>query len=63
MTAWSDMQEDWGQNSEDKYMTGILLWDLSAALDTLDPKIMCSKLKIYIPIIIIKAAWLKILDN
>ena len=28
-------------------MTGILLWDLSAAFDTLDPEIMCQKLRIY----------------
>ena len=28
MTAWADMQEDWSKNSEDKSMTGILLWDL-----------------------------------
>ena len=46
--AWADdMQEDWAKNSEDKYMTGILLWDLSAAFDTLDPKIMCDKLNLY----------------
>ena len=27
--AWSQMQEDWAKNSEDKYMTGILLWDVN----------------------------------
>ena len=47
MSAWSDIQENWTQNSEDKFMTGILLWDLSAAFDTLDPIILCEKLKIY----------------
>ena len=47
MTAWSEMQEEWSKNSEDKNMTGILLWDLSAAFDTLDPTIMCNKLKLY----------------
>ena len=27
--------------------TGILLWDLSAAFDTIDPGLMCEKLKLY----------------
>ena len=47
MTAWSEMQENWAKNSEDKNMTGILLWDLSAAFDTLDPELLCKKMKIY----------------
>ena len=47
MTAWCEMQEDWAKNTESKNMTGILLWDLSAAFDTLDPEILCKKLKIY----------------
>ena len=47
MTAWSEMQEEWSKNSEDKNMTGILLWDLSAAFDCLDISILCDKLKLY----------------
>ena len=38
MTAWSDMQEKWSESSEKKEVTGILLWDLSAAFDTLEHK-------------------------
>ena len=47
MSAWADMQEDWTNNCEDKFMSGILLWDLSAAFDTLDPCILCEKLRLY----------------
>ena len=47
MTVWCEMQEDWAKNTESKNMTGILLWDLSAAFDTLDPDLLCKKLKIY----------------
>ena len=47
MTAWSDIQHDWAMNTEDKETTGVLLWDLSAAFDTLDHGILCSKLEIY----------------
>ena len=43
MTAWADIQEAWAQNGEDKMITGILLWDLPAAFDTLDAEIMCQK--------------------
>ena len=32
---------------EDGLITGILMWDLSAAFDTIDSKIMCDKLKLY----------------
>ena len=31
MTAWSEIQDDWAKNSEEENMTGVLLWDLSAA--------------------------------
>ena len=41
------MQEDWTNNNEEKYMSGILLWGLSAAFDTLDPLILCGKLGLY----------------
>ena len=47
MTAWADIQEDWAQNSEEKKITRILLWDLSTAFDTLDANLLCEKLKIY----------------
>ena len=32
----------------DKFITGILLWDLSAAFDTLSADIFCNKLKVFI---------------
>ena len=35
MSAWADIQEDWARNTEEIEMTGVLLWDLSAAFDTL----------------------------
>ena len=47
MTALTAMQQEWSTNSERKLQTGILLWDLSAAYDTLSPDILCEKLKIY----------------
>ena len=46
MTAWAEMQEDWSENNENKYISGILLWDLSAAFDTLDPIKVYSNLRI-----------------
>jgi hypothetical protein len=36
-----------GKNTENKEMTGILMWDLSAVFDCLDWNILCSKLHIY----------------
>ena len=39
--------ETMNMNTDEKCMTGILLWDLSAAFDTLDPELMCRKLKAY----------------
>jgi hypothetical protein len=47
MTALSSMQQDWTKNTDDKTKTGILLWDLSAAYDTLNTQLFCEKLKIY----------------
>jgi hypothetical protein len=41
------MQQEWIQNSVNKLKTGMLLWDLSAAYDTLCPSLFCEKLKIY----------------
>ena len=29
MTALSDIQQEWTKNTDDKFITGILLWDLS----------------------------------
>ena len=47
MTALSDIQQEWTKNTDDKFITGILLWDLSAAFDTLSADIFCKKLKVY----------------
>ena len=47
MTALSAMQQDWVKNWDSKKVTGVLLWDLSAAYDTLCPQLLCEKLKIY----------------
>ena len=47
MTAWANIQQEWALNSEKEETTGVLLWDLSAAFDTLDPMILCKKLEIY----------------
>jgi hypothetical protein len=44
MTALSSMQQEWIENSENKLKTGILLWDLSAAYDTLCLCLFCEKL-------------------
>ena len=47
MTAHSNMQTDWVENSENGLKTGLLIWDLSAAFDTLDIQLLCEKLKLY----------------
>ena len=47
MTALAAMKEDWAKNWDNKDITGILLWDLSAAYDTLSPSLLCEKLRIY----------------
>jgi hypothetical protein len=47
MIALSSMQQEWIQNSQNKLKTGILLWDLSAAYDSLCPSLFFDKLKIY----------------
>ena len=47
MTAWAKIQQDWATNSKNKEITGILLWDLSAAFDCLDADILCKKLHLY----------------
>ena len=43
MTAWANIQQEWASNSEKKQMTGVMLWDLSAAFDTLDVEILIQK--------------------
>ena len=47
MSAWAQMQDKWATSSDKKEITGILLWDLTAAFDTLDHKLLLNKLKIY----------------
>ena len=47
MTALTELQQKWAMNTEKKEITGILLWDLSAAFDCLDSEILCKKLEIY----------------
>jgi hypothetical protein len=41
------MQQRWVDRTEVKKTTGILLWDLTAAYDTLDKELLSEKLKIY----------------
>ena len=47
MTALSAMQKEWIKNTEDGLTTGILVWDLSAAFDTVDTDLLCAKLGLY----------------
>ena len=47
MSAWSDIQQDWAIKTELKEKTGVLLWDLSAAFNTLDVELLCKKLALY----------------
>jgi hypothetical protein len=47
MSAWADIQQDWATKTEAKEKTGLLLWDLSAAFDTLDVALLCEKLTLY----------------
>ena len=47
MTALSAMQKDWIRNTEEGLMTGILVWDLSSAFDTLDIELFLKKMRIY----------------
>ena len=43
MTAHANMQQEWIINKEKGEKTGLLIWDLSAAFDTLDIELLCSK--------------------
>ena len=47
MSALSAIQQEWANNTSSKLITGVLLWDLSAAFDTLNTSTLCSKLQIY----------------
>ena len=47
MTAWEEIQMDWAENTEKHNLSGILLWDLSAAFNTLDVDIFCEKIVLY----------------
>ena len=47
MSAHANIQQEWTQNTENKLITGVLLWDLSAAFDCLDCEILCQKLEVY----------------
>ena len=47
MTAWQEIQLEWAMNTEQNMVTGVLLWDLSAAFDTLDCEGLCKKLALF----------------
>ena len=44
MSAVASMQHNWINNTDEKLVTGIILWDLSAAYDTLCPELVCIKM-------------------
>ena len=46
MSALSEVQTQWADNTKNKEKTGILFWDLTAAFDCLDIEILCDKLAI-----------------
>ena len=47
MTALTAIQMEWAENTENGEKTGILLWDLSAAYDTVCPDLFIKKAKLY----------------
>ena len=47
MSAWQEIQLDWAEKTEQNLVTGVLLWDLSAAFDTLDCDGLCDKLALF----------------
>ena len=47
MTAWQEIQLDWAMKTEQDLVTGVLLWDLLAAFDTLDCEGLCAKLVLF----------------
>ena len=42
--AWANIQNKRASGTGKKMVIGVLLWDLSAAFDTLDPILLCKKL-------------------
>jgi len=46
-TALASMVAEWSKKHDDGLHTGILLWDLSSAFDTIDVNILCDKLMVY----------------
>jgi hypothetical protein len=47
MTVHVAMQKDWLLNTEKEAKTGLLIWDLSVAFNTLDTLLPCQKLAVY----------------
>jgi hypothetical protein len=47
MTALTEIQQKWANNTVQGFITGILLSELSVAFNTLDTNTLCSKLAIY----------------
>ena len=47
MSALSALQKEWVENLEEEEKTGVVMWDLSAAYDTLNISILLEKLEIY----------------
>jgi hypothetical protein len=43
MTALTAMQQEWVEKTEAREKTGVLLWDITAAYDTLDAELLCKK--------------------
>ena len=43
-TALTAMQKEWAANTEEGLITGILIWDLSAAYDTVNTELLYSKI-------------------
>ena len=46
-TALASMVSEWSRNYDAGMNTGILLWDLSSAFDTIDVEVLCDKLALY----------------
>ncbi len=47
MTALLGLQQEWVSKAEEKMTTVVLLWDLSAAFDTIRPILFCKKSELY----------------
>ena len=48
MNALTATQKDWIKNTEVRQLTGIFIGNLSAAFESADTEIMCSKLRQYV---------------